>query len=36
MGLFRGYAKFKFGQQIFRTVRNVVRRRSGGRRLARR
>jgi hypothetical protein len=36
MGLFRGYAKFKIGQQIFRTVRNLARRRSGGRRLARR
>ena len=28
MGLFRGYAKFKLGQQIFRTVRNAMRKRN--------
>jgi hypothetical protein len=33
MGLFRSYAKFKVGQQVFRTVRNAMRGRgSGGRR----
>ncbi len=36
MGLFRGYAKFKLGQQIFRSIRQLMRGRSRGRTAARR
>ena len=36
MGLFRGYAKFKLGQQIFRSVRQLLRSRSRGRAAGRR
>jgi hypothetical protein len=28
MSLFRGYAKFKIGQQIFRAIRNAMRNRN--------